>query len=129
MRKTPLAALAVMAFAVSTAAYAGDADKEAAVAAQHAGFASMSETLVGAQAHLHHVVNCLVGPGGQGFDPKELNPCGAIGSGAIPDTQDESKKTILEEALAAAMKGLATNDHYEAVKAAKETQELLERVH
>ena len=42
----------------------------------------------GVQAHLHHTLNCLVGPGGDGFDAKQMNPCAQAGNGAIPDAKD-----------------------------------------
>lgn len=125
MRMAPIAAAILL--AVSAAAFAADAAKEIAVAAQHAAFAAKSETLVGAHAHLHHAVNCLVGPGGEGFDPKELNPCRSMGSGAIPDTLDAGKKKLLKEALAHAKEGLAATDLYSAVKAATRTESALKQ--
>jgi hypothetical protein len=63
-----------------------------------------------AHAHLHHTINCLVGPQGNGFDAKELNPCKDFGNGAIPDTEDAMKLKSLHAALALAEAGLKTDD-------------------
>jgi hypothetical protein len=99
-----------LAFLAPHHSVAADAVEEVATAAEHAGYAASSDQIKGVQTHLHHVVNCLVGPEGKGFDPDELNPCGDLGNGAIPDTADADKKQALEEALAEAMAGLETNE-------------------
>ena len=97
-------------FASCPAARAADAGKEIATAAQHAGYAANSTAIGMAHAHLHHTINCLVGPQGDGFDAKELNPCKDSGSGAIPDTEDAMKLKSLHAALALAEAGLKTDD-------------------
>ena len=48
------------------------------------------------QKHMHHVLNCLVGPNGKGFDESFGNPCNGQGQGAIPETTDAATKTKLE---------------------------------
>jgi hypothetical protein len=75
--------------------------------------------------HLHHVVNCLVGPNGQGFDAGAGNPCKDQGNGAIPDTSDAAKKTMLNQALAKANAGLKLEDMAAAQKDATEVQAML----
>ena len=60
--------------------------------------------------HLHHALNCLVGPSGAGYDPKNMNPCANSGNGAIPDTTDAAKKTALEAAATTVNAGLAASD-------------------
>jgi hypothetical protein len=77
------------------------------------------------QMHLHHVVNCLVGPTGQGFDASVGNPCKDQGNGAIPDTTDAAKKTMLNQALAKANAGLKLTDMAGAQKDAGEVQAML----
>ena len=64
----------------------------------HAGLAAKAGSLDGVHQHLHHALNCLVGPAGNGFDAKEMNPCANAGNGAIPDTTDAAKKTALQSA-------------------------------
>jgi len=59
--------------------------------------------------HLHHVVNCLVGPTGTGFDATNANPCAKAGNGAIPDAS-AAQKAKLATALASANAGLAATD-------------------
>ena len=59
--------------------------------------------------HLHHVVNCHVGPSGKGFDAAPGNPCAKAGNGAIPEGS-AAQKTKLETALASANAGIAATD-------------------
>jgi len=73
-----------------------DVNKEVSTAAQHAGFAASGKDMKTTQMHLHHVVNCLTGPQGQGFDASFGNPCNGQGSGAISDTTDSAKKASLQ---------------------------------
>lgn len=89
---------------------AADAAGEIVTAATHADLASKASDLTGTQMHLHHALNCLVGPAGTGFDPKNLNPCANAGAGAIPDTADAKKKAELEAAAATTRAGLAAAD-------------------
>src|SRR5271157_1645163 len=56
-------------------ASAADVNKEVNTAALHAGYAASSKDMKATQMHLHHVVNCLVGPQGEGFDASFGNPC------------------------------------------------------
>jgi hypothetical protein len=125
-----LAALAVggmgLALLAVSPALAAQPDKEIAAAAQHAGFAADAGDIDGVHTHLHHTVNCLVGPDGEGFAEKELNPCKPLGNGAIPDTEDEETKASLEAALEKAQAGIAAEDHEAAKTLAGETQEMLE---
>lgn len=101
--------------------FAADASGEIVTAATHADLASNASDLAGTQMHLHHALNCLVGPGGMGFDPKNMNPCANSGSGAIPDTADASKKKALQVAADSARAGLAAHDMATAQKKASET--------
>jgi hypothetical protein len=104
-----------------------DADpaKEMATAATHAGLAAKSTDLKMTQMHLHHVVNCLVGPSGTGFDAAPGNPCKDQGTGAIPDTKDPAQKAVLQRALDKANDGLKQTDMAAAQKAATDAQALL----
>jgi hypothetical protein len=109
-----LAPLALAGLALATPAMA-DAGSETVTAATHADLAAGASDLNGIHQHLHHTLNCLVGPDGKGFDAKELNPCAQSGKGAIPDTTDAAKKASLEAAAEKVRAGLAAND----MKAAK----------
>jgi hypothetical protein len=86
----------------------------------HAGLAAQAATIEQVHMHLHHTVNCLVGPTGQGFAAKEANPCQKLGNGAIPDTTDSGTKAKLTAALAKAQAGLKSEDLTAAKKAATE---------
>ena len=90
--------------------FAADAASEVVTAGTHADLAAKASDLTSVQMHLHHALNCLVGPGGNGFDPKQLNPCAHSGNGAIPDTRDAAKKASLESAASKARDGIATSD-------------------
>lgn len=121
-----LAAVGAAGFlAVSTAALAADTAREISTADQHAGYAATATVLTTTKAHLHHTINCLVGPKGKGFDAKELNPCKEFGNGAIADTTDAAKKKKLEEALGKAKSGLAANDLAAAKGLAAEAEALI----
>jgi hypothetical protein len=100
----------VMAAALPLAALASDHDataKQAATASAHAGMAMGASDLKTTRMHLHHVVNCLVGPGGKGFDAAEANPCKGMGQGAIVDAKgDAAAEARLHQALKDAKQGL-----------------------
>ena len=106
-------------------AIAADASAEITNAAMHAGLAVKAGDLAGVHTHLHHAVNCLVGPGGAGFDAKELNPCANSGGGAIPDSSNASTKQALESALAKANSGIAATNLATAQKDASAAATLL----
>jgi hypothetical protein len=114
--------VAVLLTASSAPALAADPVQEIATAATHAGLAAQAAAIEQVHMHLHHTVNCLVGPKGKGFDPNEANPCQKLGDGAIPDTADATAKARLTKALANAQAGLKSDDLTAAKKAATETQ-------
>ena len=95
-----------VALALPTAAFA-DVAAQLTVADQHAGFAAKAGTIDMVHMHLHHVLNCLVGPSGAGYDAGPGNPCAKAGNGAIPDGGDKAK---LAPAVAAANAGIAATD-------------------
>jgi len=111
--------------ALPGSAQAADPAQQVATAAQHAGLAAQAASVEQVHMHLHHTVNCLVGPKGQGFDGKAGNPCQTLGNGAIPDTADQASQAKLTAALAKAQAGLKTDDLTAARKAATETQAAL----
>ena len=76
----------------------------------HANNAANAPTIDAVHTHMHHAINCLVGPKGDGYDASQMNPCANAGNGAIPDQTDAAKKAKLESAKAALMKGLGEND-------------------
>ena len=107
---------------------AADPAGEIVTASTHADLASKAADLAGTQMHLHHALNCLVGPGGAGFDPKNMNPCANAGAGAIPDTADAAKKKALEAAADTARAGLAAADMATAQKDAASAATALKAV-
>ena len=104
-----LVALSSVVAAFPLAALA-DVSVEIKTAETHAGFSAQATNIQEAHTHLHHTLNCLVGPGGNGFDKTALNPCNGNGNGIIPDTADATKKAALEQLAAEARAGLASND-------------------
>ncbi|MEO6080747.1 MAG: hypothetical protein ABIQ86_13370 [Steroidobacteraceae bacterium] len=115
-----LLALSTIAIIKPTAALA-DGPQATGTAAQHAGLAAGSADLAAAQRHLHHVLNCLVGADGAGFDAAPGNPCAAAG-GAIPQTTDAAMKAKLEKAAAQVRSALAAKDLDATKKAAADVQ-------
>lgn len=81
---TVLAALATAGAQPSPAAMTGMAD-EIKTAATHAGFAEKYDSMKEVSLHLHHVLNCLVGPSDNMFDKTAGNPCQGQGNGILPD--------------------------------------------
>ncbi|HEX4294683.1 MAG TPA: hypothetical protein VHZ29_11150 [Rhizomicrobium sp.] len=104
-----------------------DAHSEIVNAGMHAGFAAGAPDVAGAHAHLHHALNCIVGPSGDGFDAKEMNPCANAGKGAIADTISTSKKASLEAAAAKAREGIAAADLATAQKDASDLRVMLNK--
>ncbi|MGN6514398.1 MAG: hypothetical protein ACTHLR_00995 [Rhizomicrobium sp.] len=123
MKKTMLALTGAISL-VATCALA-DVKSEVTTAETHAGLAAQATAIDGVHMHLHHVVNCLVGPGGKGFDAKQINPCAHNGNGAIPDTTDAGKKAKLRAAADKAESGIASSDLATAQKAATATAAML----
>lgn len=109
MRKLiALTAACALAGGFGTAALAqGNATTEISTAHAHALMAQTATTVDMAHTHLHHVVNCLVGPSGQGFDASAGNPCKDQGNGAIPDSaKNPTVQVKLQAALADAQAGI-----------------------
>ncbi len=104
------AAFFVIAAMAPIGAYAADVGAEIANAEMHAGLAAQGSDVATVHMHLHHTLNCLVGPNGSGFDAKELNPCQGDGDGAIPDETDAGKNKALEDAAAKAADGISASD-------------------
>lgn len=103
----------LLAIALPMVAQAADADsavsKQVSTAGAHAGMALGAADLKMPHAHLHHVINCLVGPSGKGFDSQEANPCKGQGQGAIVDAKgDTASESRLHAALTQAEHGLKT---------------------
>ncbi|MGD0866193.1 MAG: hypothetical protein ABSA49_11625 [Rhizomicrobium sp.] len=93
-----------------TVGMAADLKAEITTAGQHAGMAAAASDMATVQMHLHHTVNCIVGPNGAGYDPKQMNPCQNQGAGALPDATSAATKTSLQTAVTQAQAGLATTD-------------------
>ena len=117
------AALPLLCLLTATMAVAADgAGREIATAAAHAEMAAAGGIDM-AHAHLHHVINCLVGPKGRGFDAAAGNPCKGMGDGALNDSgHSPAVRAQLEEALRIADRALRSNKaeelHRDAVKIA-----------
>lgn len=113
-----------MAVGIAFAASAkGNATTEVSTAHAHALMAQNAKTVAMAHTHLHHVINCLVGPGGQGYEASAGTPCKGQGNGAIPDSAGNSAlHGRLQSALADAQAGLQADSlatvHSDAGKAA-----------
>ena len=109
-------------------AAAADVKQEIATAAQHAGYAQAATELKMVHTHLHHTINCLVGPGGKTFDAKVLNPCKDLGKGAIPDSADAAEKKSLQAPLDKARAGLKATELAAAQKDAGEVEAMLKKL-
>ncbi|HEX7340342.1 MAG TPA: hypothetical protein VF271_10480 [Rhodanobacteraceae bacterium] len=112
---------------VAMAQSPSSANKEVATAHVHALMAQGATSVDMAHRHLHHVVNCLVGAAGRGFNAAAGDPCKGQGNGALPDSAAEPVlHGQLKKALADARAGLKATRletvHKDAAKAAKALQ-------
>jgi hypothetical protein len=89
---------------------ATDLKGEIVNATEHADYAVASASIDDVHMHLHHALNCIVGPNGAGFDAKQMNPCANSGNGIIPDSTNGANKMALEGAAAKARDGIASTD-------------------
>ena len=119
-----IALLAATAALIATPVLA-DTAAELTIAQTHAGLGAKATDIKMVQMHLHHAVNCLVGPSGKGFDASAGNPCGKAGTGAIPDSTDAALKAKLQTIADAAAPGLSTTDMAAAQKAAQSTADAI----
>jgi len=110
MKLVTLVTIAAAPLMLAATAYAADLGSEINNAAQHAGLAAAAANIDGVHMHMHHALNCLVGPKGDGFDAKQMNPCAQSGNGAIPDEMNAAKKAKLMTAVASLDKGLGESD-------------------
>jgi hypothetical protein len=122
MKKIALLAACV---ALTATPVLADTAAELSIAQTHAGLAAKATDLKMTQMHLHHAVNCLVGPGAAAFDAAAGNPCGKAGAGAIPDSTDAAQKAKLQSIADAAGPGLTTTDLATAQKAAQSTADAI----
>jgi hypothetical protein len=122
MKIISLACLAGASLLIAGTAFAADLGSEINNAQTHAGLAAAAANLDGVRMHMHHALNCLVGPGGEGFDAKQMNPCAQSGNGAIPDEMDAAKKAKLTSAKTELMQGIAATDLKMAKAAATSAQ-------
>lgn len=110
---SPLALAVPPASTAATApvAQASHAVAEIEAARVHAKAATAVDTLVGVHLHLHHVINCLVGPHGDEFDAvaeaRSEHACRDLGNGALNDSADNlALQRTLARALHAAEEGV-----------------------
>jgi len=101
---------AAAALLLPAASFAADLTGEIVTAGTHAQLAAQAGDIDMVHMHLHHTVNCLVGPNGADFDPANLNPCKGSGNGAIPDSTDPAKIQALKAAESTAEAGIASSD-------------------
>lgn len=121
-----IALLGTVTFTATALAAGGDAAKEAATAVQHAQLAAASQSVAVTDMHLHHVINCLVGPHGRGFYAKAGNPCKGMGSGAVRDSSgDKDLHSKALRALTVARHGVASKDLSAAHDAASKVAQIL----
>ncbi|HEX6550383.1 MAG TPA: hypothetical protein VF117_06890 [Gammaproteobacteria bacterium] len=129
MKRTLMAVAAIVSMLVLTSAFAaGDAAKQIATAEVHAGMAATVKDINMVHAHLHHVINCLVGPKGKLFDNKAEDPCQGMGDGALNDLVDSPKlHAKLEMAVKHAERGIKSTSYKKAHAAAVKVEALLKQ--
>ena len=71
-------------------------------AVQHAEFSLGSDEHESAQRHLGHVLNCIAGEAGDGFDGAWGHPCGGQGEGLLADLAEHPRHADVAAVLNAA---------------------------
>lgn len=107
-----LGGLAAAVTLLPVAAFA-DLASEISIAKTHAGLAAKATAIDGVHMHLHHALNCLVGPQGADFDKSNENPCEKAGKGI---QADGGASAPVNAAIAATKTGLADTDLAKAQK-------------
>ena len=103
--------------------------KEVGTAIEHAHYASQSDQVDTVHLHLHHVINCMVGMNGKGFDAKAGDPCKGQGAGAVNDLETSPAKHDAEQALALARVGVKVDQYDAARSVAMAVHSLLVQAH
>ena len=97
------AMLAAIAIAATLPPALAGIGEELTIAQTHAllAYRSGGRGVGGAKTHLQHVLNCLVGPGGEGYNaaPPSMDPCAGSGKGALNDAANPAQKTKITTAL------------------------------
>jgi hypothetical protein len=128
IRMMPVVGLAAgVTMLCAQAVQAGDPKQQIATAAAHAGMAAASTELKMVTSHLQHVVNCLVGPAGEGYDGAQANPCKDQGFGAMQDAPMD-KMSAVQAAARMARDGVAEADLAKAREKAAATQAALGKI-
>ncbi|MGV8995398.1 MAG: hypothetical protein ACOH12_00440 [Parvibaculaceae bacterium] len=122
--------LATGALLISTSAFAASPqpEKEVAAAMTHAGLAAEGADIKQVHMHLHHSLNCLVGPKGEGYSAKDMNPCSALGNGLLTDVTDKEKLVSVNAAVVSAKAGIDATDLEKAKSEAASTKTTLEKI-
>lgn len=129
IKRSVMAIAAIVSLVSLTTAFAaGDAAKQIATAEVHAQMAASVKDINMVHAHLHHVINCLVGPKGKLFDSTAEDPCKGMGDGALADLGDAPKvRAKLEMAVKHAERGIKSTSYKMAHAAAVRTEELVKQ--
>lgn len=108
------------------AAVSSAVTNQVSVAGIHASMALDAGDLETVHLHLHHVINCLVGPSGKEYDAKATNPCDGMGQGAIVDAKgNPASEAYLNAALKQARQGLQAGTLQSAHADAQQVFEIL----
>jgi hypothetical protein len=104
-------------------------DTQVATAIQHAGFSMNAGDHAAAQQHLGHVLNCIAGEDGEGFDGSWGHPCAGQGAGILSDVEahaeSEAAMLLVRSAHALAMEGVQAESLAEVQAAAAGVRALL----
>lgn len=106
-----LLVIVITALATSGAVLAQDAfETQLATAVQHAEFSMGADDTAMAVRHLGHVLNCIAGEGGEGFDGSWGHPCDGQGAGILADIEGHAAAddlmAVLRSAHGLAMAGV-----------------------
>lgn len=88
----------------------GNANREIATAIIHANVASKVDSIDGVHLHLHHVLNCVLGPHSSQYsaaaEKLSAYKCVGLGNGALPDSRDPAVRSDLRQVAKLAGQGV-----------------------
>jgi hypothetical protein len=105
----------------------GSVQQQLQTAEKHAKFASKADNIDDTHFHLHHVINCLVGPKGKDFNADAGNPCADQGNGALNASGvSMQQRETMQQILTLAKVGSQIKSYRSAHDAAVAVKDLLQ---
>ena len=127
--KTRIAMLAAIAMAATLPPAQAGIGEELTIAQTHSllAYRTGGRGAERALPHLQHVLNCLVGPGGEGYNitPPNMDPCASAGKGALNDAASPAQKAKITQAIGLVKTAMTITDGEKLQAAATELADVI----